>query len=513
MATGANVADLDFDSVQRGNAEIAAARAGGDRPLLAGWATRIRSSSIHDVGAGGLSNALPELVHGGGAARRGVRPARDPVRGAGPVAARTLVQRGAGALRARDRAADLERFDAICRRERAPVRGRRPRDAATRRLVVEDPRTGDRPVDVPLDVIFGKPPRMTRDVRHRARAIAPFDARGIALDEALRRVLRFPAVADKTFLVTIGDRTVGGLCARDPMVGPWQVPVADVAVTLMDFAGHAGEAMAMGERTPLALIDGPASGRMAVAEALTNLAAADVGALDRVKLSANWMAPAGHPGEDAVLYDTVEAVSRFCIALGVSIPVGKDSMSMRTAWREQGVERAVTAPVSLIVTAFAPVDDVAPHRDAAARRVERAARLVWLQAMPDRHRLGASALAQVDRAARRRGARRHARKRWRRWFGVVAACRARGHAARLPRRRRRRRDRRRSPRWRSPRAAASTSRSTGYEGDPLALLFAEEIGASCRCRRARAPGWSPRRAARDSARSCSPGRPRTTGCA
>jgi len=472
MATGANVADLDFDSVQRGNAEMQRrAQEAIDRCWQAGDANPILA--IHDVGAGGLSNALPELVHGGGERAGAVFDLRAiPSEDAG------LSPRELWCNEAQERyvlaiaPADLERFDAICRRERAPyaVVGRMTDDA---RLVVEDPRSGDRPVDVPLDVIFGKPPRMTRDVRHRARAVAPFEARGITLDEALGRVLRFPAVADKTFLVTIGDRTVGGLCARDPMVGPWQVPVADVAVTLMDFAGHAGEAMAMGERTPLALIDGPASGRMAVAEALTNLAAADLGALDRVKLSANWMAPAGHPGEDAVLYDTVEAVSRFCIALGVSIPVGKDSMSMRTAWREQGIERAVTAPVSLIVTAFAPVDDVrrtvTPLLDAST-----GGELVWLQAMPDRHRLGASALAQVtgqlgdeapDVTAEALSS----------WFGVVAACRARGHLLAYH-------DVADGGVIVALAEMAFASRRgidvalDGFDGDPLALLFAEEIG-------------------------------------
>ncbi|HET9338246.1 MAG TPA: phosphoribosylformylglycinamidine synthase, partial [Casimicrobiaceae bacterium] len=262
------------------------------------------------------------------------------------------------------------------------------------RLVVEDPRFRNRPVDVPIDVILGNPPRMTREARRVARRLAPLDLASLTLGEAARRVLRFPAVADKTFLVTIGDRTVGGLCSRDPMVGPWQVPVADVAVTLMDFSGHAGEAMAMGERTPVALIDGPASGRLAVAEAITNLVAADVPSLSRVKLSANWMSPAGHRGEDAVLVDTVRAVSEFCVALGVSIPVGKDSMSMRTAWQEGGVEKSVTAPVSLVVTAFAPVGDA---RRTATPLLSRTAgaRLVWLQAHPGRHRLGASALAQV----------------------------------------------------------------------------------------------------------------------
>ena len=195
------------------------------------------------------------------------------------------------------------------------------------------------------------------------RSISPAST----LADAAYRVLRFPAVADKTFLVTIGDRTVGGLCARDPMVGPWQVPVADVAVTLTDFAGYAGEAMAMGERTPLALIDAPASGRMAVGEAITNIAAAGIASLGDVKLSANWMAPAGHPGEDAALYDTVRAVAlELCPRSASSIPVGKDSMSMRTTWRDDGVDKAVTAPVSLIVSAFAPVADVRRDADAAA---------------------------------------------------------------------------------------------------------------------------------------------------
>ena len=390
MATGANTADLDFDSVQRGNAEIERrAQEVIDRCWQLGDANPILS--IHDVGAGGLSNALPELVHGGGAG--GAFDLRAVPSGESGMSPREIwcneAQERYVLAIAPD---DLPRFDAICRRERCPyaVVGRARADG---RLVVEDPRFGNRPVDVPLDVILGKPPRMTRDVRRVARRLPALDLSGVTVGEAVRRVLRFPAVADKTFLITIGDRTVGGLCSRDPMVGPWQVPVADVAVTLMDFAGHAGEAMAMGERTPLALIDGPASGRMAVAEAITNLAAADV-ALDRVKLSANWMAPAGHPGEDAVLVDTVRAVSGFCIALGVSIPVGKDSMSMRTAWREGGVEKSVTAPVSLIVSAFAPVGDV--RRTATPLLVPDAgSALVWLQAMPGHRRLGASALAQA----------------------------------------------------------------------------------------------------------------------
>ena len=198
-------------------------------------------------------------------------------------------------------------------------------------LVVDDPHFGNTPVDIDLEVLLGKPPKMLRDVQRVRRPLAPLALDAIDLREACRRVLRAPTVADKTFLVTIGDRTVGGLSARDQMVGPWQVPVADCAVTLMDFEGHAGEALAIGERTPLALIDAPASGRMAVGEAITNLAAAAIADLGRVKLSANWMAAAGHPGEDAALFDTVRAVAlELCPALGVSIPVGKDSLSMRT---------------------------------------------------------------------------------------------------------------------------------------------------------------------------------------
>ena len=391
MATGVNAADLDFDSVQRGNAEIERrAQEVIDRCWQLGDANPILS--IHDVGAGGLSNALPELVHGGGMGGTfdlAAVPSGESGMSPREIWCNEAQERYVLALAPES----LVAFDAICRRERCPyaVVGRARAD---QRLVVEDPRFGNRPVDVPIDVILGKPPRMTREANRVAHRHRPLDLAALSLDEAARRVLRFPAVADKTFLVTIGDRTVGGLCSRDPMVGPWQVPVADVAVTLMDFTGHAGEAMAMGERTPVALIDGAASGRLAVAEAITNLLAADVAALGDVKLSANWMAPAGHGGEDAVLVDTVRAVSEFCIALGVSIPVGKDSMSMRTAWRDGEVEKSVTAPVSLIVSAFAPVGNA---RRTATPLLTRAAgaRLVWLQAHPGMHRLGASALAQV----------------------------------------------------------------------------------------------------------------------
>ncbi len=393
MATGANTADLDFDSVQRGNAEIERRaqevidrcwQRGADNPIL----------SIHDVGAGGLSNALPELVHGGGAGGdfdlRAV-PSEEPGMAPREVWCNEAQERYVLAIAPASRAL----FEEICARERCPFAVVGTANAQGR-LVVADPHFGNRPVDVPLDVILGKPPRMTRDVRHATRALPALDLAGVAVKDAAYRVLQLPCVADKTFLVTIGDRTVGGLCARDPRVGPWLVPVADVAVTLMDFAGHAGEAMAMGERTPLALIDAPASGRMAVGEAITNIAAAPVAALADVKLSANWMAPAGHPGEDAALYDTVRAVALdTCVRLGVSIPVGKDSMSMRTTWRDDRGEHAVTAPVSLIVSAFAPVADVCGTLTPLLRFDAGGTALVLIDVAAGRRRLGGSALAQV----------------------------------------------------------------------------------------------------------------------
>ena len=262
--------------------------------------------------------------------------------------------------------ARLAEFRALCERERCPfaVVGIATDDD---RLEVRDPLFGTTPVDMELETLFGKPPRMTRDVARVRPQPRPFHAHGIALGEAVRRVLLHPSVGDKTFLVTIGDRTVGGLCARDPMVGPFQVPVADCATTLMSFEGYAGEAFAIGERGPLAVIDAPASGRMAVGEALTNLAAAPVAALSRVKLSANWMAAAGAPGEDAALHDTVRAVAlELCPRLGVGIPVGKDSLSMRTTWRDGERSLEVRAPLSLVVSAFAPVRRPAPDLDARA---------------------------------------------------------------------------------------------------------------------------------------------------
>jgi phosphoribosylformylglycinamidine synthase len=392
MATGANTADLDFDSVQRGNAEIQRrAQEVIDRCWQLGKRNPILS--IHDVGAGGLSNALPELAHNGGkGARLDLRaiPSQEPGMSPREIWCNEAQERYVLAIRPEALAA----FRALCERERCPfsVLGRATEEP---RLVVADPLRDDVPVDMELSVLLGQPPKMLRDVVHAQRRCPPFETSGLDLRDAAYRVLQFPAVADKTFLVTIGDRTVGGLCARDPMVGPWQVPVADVAVTLMDFDGYAGEAMAIGERTPLALIDAQASARIAVGEAITNLAAAGIGSLSDVKLSANWMAAAGHPGEDAALYDAVRAVAlELCPKLGVSIPVGKDSLSMRTTWRDGDVERSVAAPVSLIVSAFARVPD--------ARRVltpqlalDRHTLLLLVDLGNGQDRLGGSALAQV----------------------------------------------------------------------------------------------------------------------
>jgi len=393
MGAGANIADLDFDSVQRGNAEMQRrAQEVIDRCWALGDANPILS--IHDVGAGGLSNALPELVH---AAGRGARldlravPSEDGGMSPREIWCNEAQERYVLAVAP----ASIGTLREICARERCPlaVLGTASADA---RLVVADPQFDNLPVDVPLETILGKPPRMLRDVRRVAVPRLPFDPAGIELQEAALRVLRHPAVADKTFLVSIADRMVGGLCARDPFVGPWQVPVADCAVTLLDFDGTAGEAFAVGERAPLALLDAPASARMAVAEAITNLAAARIESLERVKLSANWMAAAGSAGEDAALYDAVRAVAlEFCPALGVSIPVGKDSLSMRTAWREAGVDKQVIAPLSLVVSAFAPVEDARGTLTPRLRIDLGESELVLVDLGEGRNRLGGSILAQV----------------------------------------------------------------------------------------------------------------------
>jgi phosphoribosylformylglycinamidine synthase len=293
---------------------------------------------------------------------------------------------------------NLEQFDALCRRERCPyaVIGEA---TEAHHLELGDSYFDDRPVDLPMDVLFGKPPRMHRSVSRSSFTKPIFDSTKIDLNDAVSRVLRLPSVGSKSFLITIGDRTITGLVARDQMAGPWQVPVSDVAVTSSSFDVKTGEAMAMGERTPVAVIDAPASGRMAVGEVITNLAAAPVAKLSDIRLSANWMAAAGHPGEDENLYETVRAVGmELCPALGITIPVGKDSMSMKTVWEEDGGEqKSVTAPLSLIISGFAPVTDVdrtlTPQLATDAGDTD----LILVDLAAGQNRLGGSALAQVYR--------------------------------------------------------------------------------------------------------------------
>jgi phosphoribosylformylglycinamidine synthase len=391
MATGASSADLDFASVQRDNPEMQRrCQEVIDRSNALGEATPV--ISIHDVGAGGLSNAIPELLHdsgvGGRVELRDI-PIAEPGMSPLEIWCNEAQERYVLAVLPERLAA----FRSICERERCPfaVVGEASGDG---RLVVTDRLLGDRPIDLPLAVLFGNAPQLTRrSERQNVRAL-PFDPQGVTLREAALRVLTLPSVAAKDFLITIGDRSVSGLIARDPMVGRYQVPVADAAVTLADYEGFAGEAMAMGERSPVAVLDAAASARLAVAEALTNLVSAPVASLADVKLSANWMAAAGRPGEDAELYAAVRAVGmELCPALGVSIPVGKDSLSMRVVWDEG--RRAVAAPVSLVVTAFAPVGDArrALTPELVLDRGETLLVLVDLGA--GRCRLGGSALAQV----------------------------------------------------------------------------------------------------------------------
>ncbi|HET7176706.1 MAG TPA: phosphoribosylformylglycinamidine synthase, partial [Gammaproteobacteria bacterium] len=392
MASGSSAEDLDFASVQRDNAEIQRRAqevidrcwaGGADNPIL----------SIHDVGAGGLSNAVPEIID---ASKRGGRfdlrrvPNDEPSMSPMAVWCNEAQERYVLAVGA-SRLADFEK---LCARERCPfaVIGEATGDGM---LVVMDPLLGKPPVDMPMEVLLGKPPKMLRDVKRVGQKLAAFDAAGTDLKEAVYRLLRLPAVADKGFLITIGDRTVGGLVHRDPLVGPWQVPVSDLAVTAAGYEGYTGEAMAMGERAPLAVVDAPASGRMAVAEAVTNIAAADIGTLERVRLSANWMAACGNPGEDAALYDTVKAVSEFCVALDIAIPVGKDSLSMKTVWQQEGAQRTMLAPITLVVTAFAPVHDIRGTLTPQLQRSVTDTQLLLVDLGAGKNRLGGSCLAQV----------------------------------------------------------------------------------------------------------------------
>ncbi len=390
MAAGANAAELDFDSVQRGNPEIQRRAQevinhcwalGEVNPILA----------IHDVGAGGLSNAFPELADG---ARRGARfdLSQVPLEESGLAPKEIWCNESQERYVIALRADALPLFQAMAERERCPFAVVGVATEA-KQLVLAQPGADDKPIDMPMEVLLGKPPRMHRDVQRVAREGEPLALDDVALEKVAFDVLRHPTVASKRFLVTIGDRTVGGLDHRDQMVGPWQVPVADCAVTLADFAGFAGEAMSMGERTPLASLDAPAAGRMAVGESITNLLAAPI-ELPRVKLSCNWMAACGEPGEDAALYDTVKAVGmELCPALGISVPVGKDSLSMRTRWSDGGAAKQVTAPVSLIVSAFASVADVRPTLTPQLQAGDTT--LVLIDLGQGRRRMAGSMLAQV----------------------------------------------------------------------------------------------------------------------
>ncbi len=395
MGSGQSDQALDYASVQRENPEM---QRRCQEVIDACWALDDRNPiiSIHDVGAGGLSNALPELLddseRGGVLSLRAI-PSGDGAMSPMEIWCNEAQERYVLAV-APD---DLPAFEALCRRERCPfaVLGEA---TAVRQLEVTDDLLGDPPVDLPLQVLLGKPPRMHRNAAREVTAGEAFDPSRLDLEDAAHRVLSHPAVASKRFLITIGDRTVGGLVARDPMVGPWQVPVGDAAVTLSGFTATTGEAFTVGERTPLAIIDAPASGRLAVAEAVTNMAGVPVRTISDIRLSANWMAAAGEPGQDANLFDTVRTVGlELCPELGIAIPVGKDSLSLKTAWEEDGESRKVTSPVSLVVSAFAPVEDVGRCLTPELAR-DGVSRLVLIDLGAGRDRLGGSILAQVHGA-------------------------------------------------------------------------------------------------------------------
>lgn len=394
QASGAGSEDLDFASVQRENPEMERRcqevinhcnSLGHETPII----------SIHDIGAGGLSNAVPEIIHDcGRGGRFELRNVHNADIGMSPMQiwCNEAQERYVVAIKPES----LPLFSSFCEREHClyAVIGE-----ATEKehLTLNDALLGEKPVDIPMSILFGKPPKMHRHVTHVKPKTRALDFSGIDLKEAVRRVLSFPAVADKSFLIHIGDRSITGLVARDQMAGPWQVPVADVAVTASGFYALTGEAMAMGERAPIAVIDAPASGRMAIGEALTNLAAARVESLGHIKISANWMAAAGFPGEDAALFDTVKAVGMdLCPALGIAIPVGKDSLSMKTVWKDNGGEKTMTSPLSLIVTAFAPVTAIDKTLTPQLKRLDNENSLLILVDLGRaQNRLGASVLAQV----------------------------------------------------------------------------------------------------------------------
>jgi phosphoribosylformylglycinamidine synthase len=392
LGSGQSSSDLDFASVQRGNAEM---QRRAQEVIDRCWALGDQNPIllIHDVGAGGLSNALPEAIahsRRGGLIDLRAIPSAEPQLSPMEIWCNESQERYVLALKA----AAVEAFAALCERERCPyaVVGEITGDG---RLRVHDSLLGGVPVDMPIDLLLGNTPRMRRVATTQAKPVVPLSTAGASIADSLERLLMLPTVADKSFLVTIGDRTVGGMISRDQMVGPWQVAVADAGVTLNSFEGYGGEAMAMGERSPVALLDAPASGRLAVAEAITNIAAADIGRIQDVRLSANWMAACGEAGEDADLYATVRAVGiDLCAALGITIPVGKDSLSMKTAWTDARGAHRVLAPISLIVTAFAPVGDV---RGTLTPQLDRAhaTQLLLIDLGWGKNRLGGSCWAQV----------------------------------------------------------------------------------------------------------------------
>lgn len=388
MTTGSNSEALDFDSVQRGNPEMERRAQevidrcwsmGDENPIIA----------IHDVGAGGLSNAMPELadLSGKGAT---FDLSKVPVEESGMSPLEIWCNESQERYVIALDAAKIDIFRDFCERERCPfaVLGTITEEADLKLTRPEETPA----VDMPMEVLLGKAPRMHRDVAHVETKLSAFKSEGLDLAKAVTDVLRHPTVGSKSFLITIGDRSVGGLVSRDQMVGPWQVPVADCGVTTLGFETNRGEAMSMGERTPIAVIDAAAASRMAVGEALTNIAAADV-KLPEVKLSLNWMAACGAKGEDAKLFDAVKGASDFCVALGISVPVGKDSLSMRTAWEDNCEKKSVTSPVSLIASAAAPVGDVTLTLTPELRKIPSV--LVLADLGCGRARMGGSILAQV----------------------------------------------------------------------------------------------------------------------
>jgi phosphoribosylformylglycinamidine synthase len=392
MQTGESDEELDFASVQRANAEI---QRSANEVITACWAQDEDNPilSIHDIGAGGLSNGLPELVHDSNlGAVVDLRDIPNDEPGMSPMEIWCNEAQERYVLAVDEK--DLARFREICERERCPfaVIGETTKEE---RLVLQDKHFNNNVIDLPMDILFGKPPKMIRNVARQKNKLPKLKISEVSIEDAVQRVLQLPAVSSKKFLITIGDRTVGGLCIRDQMVGPWQVPVSDVAVSAAAFDSTGGEAMAMGERTPLAIINSPASARMAIGEAITNMAAASIDKLSDIKLSANWMAAAGYAGEDEKLYDTVHAVGEdFCPALGMTIPVGKDSLSMRTIWQENNEERAVTSPLSLIISAFAPVTEVEKTLTPQLHR-EVDSTLLLIDLGEGKNRMAGSALAQV----------------------------------------------------------------------------------------------------------------------